>query len=282
MVKVAPMSDWAESIGLIAGNRALPLEFAKLARRAGISRIVAVAFEGETEPALAELVDEIVWLKVGQLTKLIKAFSTRGIRRCVMLGQITPKTLFELRPDLRAMRLLLKLKERNAHSIFGAVAAELAREGIELIEATPWLKPVMPGAGFALGPRLTPAQRADVGFGFRIAKQLAGLDIGQTVVVKAGTVLAVEAFEGTDACIARGGALAGGRGGAVVVKVAKRGHDMRFDIPCIGARTLETCAANRIGALAFEAEKTILLEQQDCARLADRYRIAVAAVAGAE
>lgn len=276
------MSSRPDSIGLIAGNRALPLEFAKHARKAGVKRVVAVAFAGETDPALADLVDEIVWLKVGQLTKMITAFVSRGIKQCVMLGQIAPKNLFDLRPDLRAMRLMLKLKQKNAHSIFGAIANELNKEGIELLEPTPWLKPLMPEAGFALGPKLTAAQKEDVNFGFRIAKQIAGLDIGQTVVVKDRTVLAVEAFEGTDACLKRGGALAGKTGGAVAVKVAKNGHDMRFDIPCIGTQTLETCAANSICVFAFEAGKTILLEQQQCAQLADRHRIAVAAVVSAE
>lgn len=276
------MSNGPVSIGLIAGNRALPLEFARQARRSGVKRIVAVAFAGETDTQLATLVDEIVWLKVGQLTKMIHAFASRGIRQCVMLGQIAPKNLFELRPDLRAMKLMLKIKEKNAHSIFSAIADELHKEGIELVEATLWLKPLMPEAGFALGPKLTARQSRDVSFGFRIAKRIAELDIGQTVVVKDLTVLAVEAFEGTDNCLARGGALAGKTGGAVAVKVAKHGHDMRFDIPCIGAQTLETCAGNGIRVLAFEAGKTILLDQDQCAQLAQRHRIAVAAVATAQ
>lgn len=273
------MNSRPEVIGLIAGSRALPLEFATQARKTGIKRIVAVAFRGETDPALASVVDEIVWLRVGQLTKMIEAFTSRNIKQCVMLGQIAPKNLFDLRPDLRAMQLLLRLKERNAHSIFGAIADELNKHGVQLVEATPWLRPLMPGVGFMLGPKLTAAQLEDVTFGFRIAKRIAELDIGQTVVVKDKTVLAVEAFEGTDKCLARGGALAGKTGGAVAVKVTKPTHDMRFDIPCIGAQTLETCAANRIRVLAFEACRTILLEQQQCAALAARHRIAVTAVA---
>ncbi len=276
------MGSEVETLGLIAGNRALPLEFAKHARLAGLKRIVAIGFEGETDPALEPLVDELIWLRVGQLGKMIHAFRTRGITKCVMLGQIAPRNLFELQPDVRAVRLLLQLKERNAHSIFGAIASELAREGMELIEPTPWLLPLMPQAGFSLGPKLTPKQKLDVQFGFRIAKQIARLEIGQTVVVKHRTILAVEAFEGTDSCLARGGALAGERGGAVAVKVAKTGHDMRFDIPCVGAQTLETCAASGINVLAFEAGKTILLEKQQAASLAARHRITVVAVSEAE
>ena len=119
------MSTPVESLGMIAGNRSLPLLFAEEARRMGVKRLVAVAFENETDPKLASLVDEIVWLRVGQLSKMIKAFNERGVTRCVMAGQIAPKNLFDLRPDLRAMLLLFKLKEKNAHSIFGGIAQEL-------------------------------------------------------------------------------------------------------------------------------------------------------------
>jgi DUF1009 family protein len=171
------------------------------------------------------------------------------------------------------MSVLLRLKERNAHTLFGAIANELLKDGIELIEATPWLTPLMPVAGFTLGPRLSSEEEADVDFGYRIAKEVSRLDIGQTVVVRNGTVLAVEGFEGTDKCLARGGELAGKDGGAVAIKVAKDGHDMRFDVPCIGAQTLETCAAAKIRVLAIEAGRTLLLEQEQFAELARRHRI---------
>src|SRR5215472_6372032 len=131
-----------ESIGLIAGSRTLPLDFARLARAAGVRRIVAVAAEGETDPALASLVDEIVWLNVGQLGKMISTFTSRGVKQCVMAGQLAPKNLFDLRPDLRAMGVLFRLKEKNAHTLFGAVAEELKKDGVELIDATPWLAPL--------------------------------------------------------------------------------------------------------------------------------------------
>jgi DUF1009 family protein len=267
-----------ESLGIIAGNRSLPLMFAKEARRQGVKRLVAVAFEGETDPALAPLVDEIVWLKVGQLSKLIAAFTSRGIKQCIMVGQIAPKNLFDYRPDLRALTVMMRLRERNAHTIFGAIADELKRDGVELIEAIPWLKPLMPGAGFQIGPKLSEAQRADVEFGLRLAKEISRLEIGQTVVVKNGTALAVEALEGTDKCLTRGGELAGPDGGAVAVKVAREKHDLRFDIPCLGPQTLEVCAAARISALAFEAGKSLLLEQETCERLARKHKIALATV----
>ena len=268
----------SESIGLIAGNRSLPLEFARLARAAGVKRIVAAAAEGETDPALAPLVDDIVWLKVGQLGKMISTFTSRGVKQCVMLGQIAPKNLFDFRPDLRAMGVFMRLKEKNAHTIFGAIADELKKDGVELIEATPWLAPLMPQTGFALGPKLSDAQQADVEFGFRLAKEVSRLDIGQLVVVKNGTVLAVEGFEGTDKCLARGGELAGKDGGAVAVKVAKLNHDMRFDVPCLGAQTLETCAAAKISVLAIEAGKALLLERETCEALAKKNKISVTTI----
>lgn len=264
-----------ETLGLIAGNRNLPLVLAREARRLGVKRLVAVAFEGETEPALAELVDDIVWVKVGQLSRMIAAFTERGVRQCVMAGQIAPRNLYQVRPDLRALGVLLRLREKNAHSIFGAVAEELRKDGVQLVEATPWLQRFMPPAGFHLGPKLSAQQREDVAFGRRIAREIARLDIGQTVVVKDGAVLAVEAFEGTDRCLARGGELAGPEGGAVAVKLARPDHDMRFDIPCLGPQTLETCAAARIAALAVEAGRTLLLEQDACAALARRHNIAL-------
>ena len=267
-----------DSLGLIAGNRSLPLEFARQARAAGVKKLVAVAFEGETDPALAGLVDEIIWLRVGQLSKMISAFTDRGVKQCVMAGQIAPKNLFDIRPDLRAMSLLFKIKEKNAHTIFGAIADELKKDGVELIEATPWLTPLMPGKNFLLGPKLSAEQKADIEFGFRIAKEVTRLEIGQTVVVKSGVVLAVEGFEGTDKCLARGGELAGKDGGAVAVKVAREKHDMRFDIPCLGAKTLEVCAAARISVLAVESGKTLLLEREACERLANKDKISITTV----
>jgi len=265
-------------LGLIAGNRALPLAFARQARAQGVGRIVAVAFEGETDPGLAPLVDEIVWLKVGQLSRLIGAFTDRGVTQCVMLGQIAPRNLFDVRPDLRALTTLLRLKEKNAHTIFGAFADELRKDGVELIEPLPWLEPLMPRSGFRLGPKPSGEQQADIAFGLRLAKEVSRLEIGQTVVVKGGTVLAVEGFEGTDKCLARGGELAGRSGGAVAVKVAKADHDMRFDIPCIGRQTVQTCATAGIVALAFEGGRSLLLEEEEVEPLARSHRLTVVAV----
>ncbi len=267
-----------ETLGIIAGNRDLPVLLAREARVAGARRLIAVAIQGETEVALAEHVDEITWVKVGQLSKLIKAFQSAGVTQCVMVGQIAPDNLFSLRPDLRAMKLLVGLKNKNAHTIFGGIADEMAKDGIELVEATPWLQPAMPAKGFILGPKLTASQQADIEHGHRMATEIARLDIGQTVVVKDGTVLAVEGWEGTDACLARGGELSGKEGGAIAVKVAKPDHDFRFDIPCLGAKTLETCAASRLAVLAFEARRTLLLDLGAMEEAAHRHGITVCAV----
>jgi DUF1009 family protein len=223
-------------------------------------------------------VDEVEWLRVGQLGKMLEAFTRHGVRHCVMVGQIAPKNLFDLRPDWRAMTLLMRLKEKNAHTIFGAIAEELAREGVQLIEATPWLQSLIPQPGHIAGPEASATQAADVAFGHRMAREIARLDIGQTVVVKGGTVLAVEGFEGTDACLARGGDLAGKDGGAVAVKVAKAHHDFRFDIPCAGPQTLEVCAAHGVAVLAVEAGRSLLLERAEMEALAARRKISLMAV----
>ena len=272
------MTTNLDSLGVIAGSRRLPFLLAKQARDMGVKRLVAVAFDRETDPALADLVDEIVWLKVGQLSKMIRAFTDRNVERCVMVGQIAPRNLFHLRPDLRAAKVLLNLKEKNAHTLFGAIADELGKDGVELIPATPWLEPLMPGQGYLAGPRMNVQQQADAELGFKVAKEVSRLDIGQIVVVKNGTVLAVEGFEGTDACLQRGGELAGKKGGAVAVKVAKKNHDLRFDIPCIGPQTIRACAAVRISALALEAGKTLLLEQETCEELARSNKLTVATI----
>ncbi len=263
---------------MIAGNRSLPLLFARQARAKGVKRLVAAAFEGETDPRLAELVDDIAWLKVGQLSKMISVFTERGVRQCVMVGQISPKNLFDLRPDFRAISLLLKLKEKNAHSIFSAIAGELKKDGVELIPALPWLQPFMPAAGFNLGPKLSEGQKEDVAFGFEIAKKVSALQIGQTVVVKHGAVLAVEAFEGTDNCLRRGGGVAGSGGGGVAIKVAKEKHDLRFDIPCFGAQTIEVCHEAKISVFGFESGTALLLDMDAVAALAKKCKITVVAV----
>ena len=248
-------------IGLIAGGLSLPLEVMHLLRAGGSQELIVVAFEGETNPQVVEQADQSIWLKVGQLGKMIRFFKDHGVDQCVMAGRIAPKNLFDVKPDLRSAALLFRLKERNAHTLFGGIGQELAKDGIQLIEAVPWLGPIMPGEGYRAGAKVAPPILEDVSFGYRIAKEVSRIEIGQSVVVKQGTVLAVEGFEGTDACLQRGGELAGRKGGAVGIKVAKAQHDMRFDIPCIGLTTIEHCVSCGFRALAFEPGKIILLEK---------------------
>jgi len=270
------MTDSMESLGIIAGNRSLPLIFAKQSRSMGVQRLVAVGFEGETDPALADLVSELVWLKVGQLSKLISAFTSRQIQRCVMVGPNRPqKTSMTSAPICAPWLCSCGSKKKMRKTIFGAIADELQKDGVNVVEATPWLKPLMPASGFHLGPKLSSTQEADVQFGFRTAKEISRLEIGQTIVVKNGTVLAVEGLEGTDKCLARGGELSGKDGGAVAVKVAKHNHDLRFDIPCLGPQTLETCATSRICVLAFEASNSLLLEQETCRQLTHKHKLSL-------
>jgi DUF1009 family protein len=240
--------------------------------------VIAVGFTGETDPELEKLVSKMKWVRVGQLSKLIIAFKDHGVTECVMAGQVAPKNLFDVRPDLRGVGVLLRLKQKNAHTIFGAIADELAKDGITLIDALRWLEPLMPERGFELGPKLKAEQREEVEFGFQIAKEIARLEIGQTAVVRNGTVLAVEGFEGTDSCLRRGGELARERGQAIAVKVAKANHDMRFDIPCIGAQTVRTCAEAGLRAIAIEAKRTLLLEQTELSKLCQTEKVTILAV----
>jgi DUF1009 family protein len=260
-------------LGIIAGNGAYPFALVKSARAAGVARIVAAAFENETDPKLASQVDEIEWMRVGQLGRMIKTFSSRKVGRVIMAGQIAPGNLFDLRPDLKAFLVLAKLKERNAESIFGAIGDELAKVGVELLPATTYMEDHLAGAGVFAGPRLSRREENDVRFGLNIAKEVSRLDIGQTVVVKGGTVLAVEGFDGTNATIRRGGAL--GKGEAVVVKVSKPNQDFRFDVPVIGPATLEAAAEAQIRVIAVEAGRTLVMEREQLAETAAHLKISL-------
>lgn len=260
-------------LGIIAGSGAYPLAVARSARADGVPKIVAAAFLGETDEALVSAVDEIHWLRVGQLAKLLNCFRGSGVTHSMMAGQIAPKNLFELRPDWKALLLLARLKRRNAETIFGAIADELRDSGIELLPATSFLEEFLATSGIIAGRQLTRGEEADVAFGFEIAKEVSRLDVGQTVIVKGGTVLAVEAFEGTNESIRRGGTLA--RKGAVVVKVSKPNQDMRFDVPVIGCETVRVAAAANVRVIAIEAGRTLLLERDDLLRAAVEANITI-------
>jgi len=266
------------SIGIIAGNGVYPETFVRAARiQEPSARLVVVAFENETRPDLEPQVDAFQWFRVGQLSKLIKFFLKEGVREAVMMGQISPNNLFELRPDLRILMMLARVKKRNAETLFGAIAGEMAKDGITLLPATTFLEDHLPPAGHVSGPMIKPRALEDLEYGFSIAKQTSALDIGQSVVVRHGTILAVEAFEGTNACIRRGGEL-GKNKDAVLVKVSKPNQDFRFDVPVIGPQTIENCAAAGLIAIGIEAGKTLLLEKETVQKLCAKHKVTIHAL----
>jgi UDP-2,3-diacylglucosamine hydrolase len=262
-------------LGIIAGNGVYPCLLADSARKAGLRKIIAAAFTGETDPALAQHVDVIEWMRVGELGRLLKFLREQKIHQAIMAGQIAPGNLFDLRPDWKALLLLAQLKQRNAESIFAAIANELSKVGVDLLPATTFLEGSLAQAGLIAGPKLSRREEQDVDFGWKTAKEIAGLDIGQTVIVKNGTIVAVEALGGTNDVIKRGGTLA--RKGAVMVKVAKPNQDMRFDVPVIGLETLRVATEAGLRAIAVEATRTLLLEKDEIVDVANRSKISITA-----
>jgi UDP-2,3-diacylglucosamine hydrolase len=248
-----------DSLGIIAGNGRYPVLLALAARARGVKRIVIAGFSGETAAEVEGLADAYTKLRVGQLGGLCDYFQKQKISQAIMAGQISPGNLFDLIPDIKGALLLARLKERNAESIFSAIADELKKVGVELLPATTFLEDSLPEPGHVAGPKLSAQQLDDVALGFRIAKESSRLDIGQSVVVKKGTVVAVEAFEGTDAAMERGGRL--GKGEVVLVKVSKPKQDFRFDVPVIGTRTLDKARESGVKVIACEARRTLLLDR---------------------
>ena len=238
-------------LAIIAGNGVYPRLLADAARKAGVKKIVAAAFTGETDSALAQHVDLVEWMRVGQLGRLLKFFRDQKVHHAIMGGQIAPKNLFDLHPDWKALLLLGRLKQRNAESIFAAIADELTKVDVDLLAATTFLEDSLAQTGLIAGPKVSRREEQDVNFGWKIAKEIAGLDIGQTVIVKNGTIVAVEALEGTNEAIKRGGTLA--RKGAVMIKVPKPNQDMRFDVPVIGVETIRVASEARLRVIAIEA-----------------------------
>ena len=263
------------ALGIIAGNGVYPRLLADGARGAGVKKIITAAFTGETDPTLEKHVELVEWMRVGQLGRFLKFFRSQGIQHAIMAGQIAPKNLFDLRPDLKALMLLGKLKQRNAESIFAAIADELAKIDIDLLPATTFLEDSLAQSGVIVGPKLSSREEHDVELGWNAAKEIARLDIGQTIIVKNGTIVAVEALEGTNEAIKRGGTLA--HEGAVMVKVSKPNQDMRFDVPVIGVETVRIAAESGVRVIAVEAGKTLLLERDAVIALANGSNMSVVA-----
>lgn len=269
-----------DSIGIIAGGGNFPLMVADAAREKGY-HVVAVAHEGETDPALADKVDKIIWIKLGQLGKLIRALKNNGVRRALMAGTIAkPKMFGNVRPDIKGMLLISKMAIFHDDGILRAVAEELAGQGIEIVSSTIYLPELVTAAGYLTRKRPGKYEREDIRMGWKIAKALGGMDIGQCVVLRRRTVLALEAIDGTDETILRGGRLAGEK--AVVVKVSKPSQDLRFDLPSVGLGTLKAMSEVKASVLALEAGKTLMFEKKQMIEYADNNAISIVSIENIE
>ena len=269
-----------ERIGLIAGNGRFPIIFADNARKLGY-HVSAVAHEGETEPELAGHVDRIHWIKIGQLSKLIKAFKEDRVHQAVMLGGIKKTHVFTtVRPDFRTLALATRLALWKDDDILREFAKELEQEGIAICESTFGLEGILVEEGTLTARTPTEKEWEDIRYGWEVAHDIGRLDIGQCVVIKDRVVVAVEAVEGTDGAIKRGGELA--KEGAVVVKRSKPQQDLRFDLPAVGPRTIEVMAAVKASVLAVEAGRTVLLDREIMLEQARSARIAIVGIAKLE
>ena len=265
-----------DSLGLVAGYGDFPLELIRAFKQAGLA-VHAVAVHEETSQEIEDLVDSVCWLHVGQVGGMIRAFKRAGVSQVVMAGKVRKLHLFRnFRPDLTAITTLMKLKDKRDDTIMLAIVDLLAKEGLAVIPQTRYAQSMLAGSGHLFGPRPDKGSLQDAAFGFVQAKGIAALDIGQTVAVRDQAVLAVEAIEGTDAAIRRGGELGGDK--VTIVKVAKPNQDQRFDVPVIGPDTLETMAACGCRCLAVEAGQTLLLQRERLTELARRHGITVVGI----
>jgi len=260
-------------IGLIAGGGRFPFMIAQSARKRGIS-ILAIAHEGETDESLGELVDEIRWIKLGKLGDLLDILKKSGVKQTIMAGTIKKRRMFDgIRPDLKGLMLISRLAVFHDDGILRAVADEIERIGVKVISCVSLMPELLASPGCLTRRRPTKQEKEDINVGWRVAKELGRMDIGQCVVVKDRTVVALEAIEGTDETIRRGGRLT--KGGAVVVKVSKPGQDLRFDIPTVGLNTLRVMKEVKASLLAIEAEKTLMFDKQQMIEYANREGISI-------
>ena len=260
-------------IGIIAGSGQFPLLFIEAARKAG-RKTVLIAHHNETSAAVADAADEVKWVKLGQLGKIIKFFHTCGVGETVFVGAITKTRIFrDILPDLKGMTLWNKIDIKQDDAILRAVAGVLEKEGVEVLESTLYLQNLLFPHGVLTKRKPDKKQRQDIEFGWKNARAIGAMDIGQCVVVRNCSVVAVEAIEGTDATIARGGALAKEK--AVVVKVKKPGQDFRFDLPATGVKTIETLASVQGAVLAVEAGQSLLFDPGAMIQAADDAGIVV-------
>jgi DUF1009 family protein len=262
--------------GLIAGNGRFPFLVLEGARKQGASLSV-VAIKEETDRSIEEIAENVIWVGIGQLGKMISFFKTQGVTKAIMAGQVKHVQIFSgALPDLRMFKMLFGLKQRNTDALIGGVADEMAKEGIELIDSTYFIKDQLAEEGVLTKRKPDATERGNIEYGLRVANEIARLDLGQTIVVRARACVAVEAMEGTDACVKRAGELAKGK--LTVVKVAKPDQDMRFDVPVVGVPTIQMMIEAGATCLCLKPDKTLIFDKAEMLELADKNKIAVVAV----
>jgi len=267
-------------VGLIAGIGNLPVEFMRAAQHEGYE-VVVISVVTDGAPELQAEADAYYQISVFKSDTVIKTFLKEGVADVTMLGKVTKEHLYKkitTIPDMRTIKLLNRLRNRKDDTIMLAIVEELEKEGLSVADQTKYMRSLMPSVGVMTNRQPTEVEKLDITFGFTLAKQMGALDIGQTVVVKEQAAMAIEAIEGTDECIKRGGAL--GREGAVVVKTAKPNQDVRFDVPAVGMKTLESMIAGNCKVLAMEAKRTIFVEQEAVLQKANELGIVICAVEG--
>lgn len=273
MTNKAPLA----SIGLIAGNGAFPLMFARAAREQGI-RVVAAAIKGDTSLCIHFMTGAVRWFAPGEFKQLFAYFRQHDVHEVLMAGQVNPDHLFkkDVPVDDEFKALFKALGDRRCDTIFGAIADRLKAEGMELLDSTFLIKDFLAPRGTLTRRAASVEESADIDFGITLAKQMGGLDVGQTVVIKGKAIVAIEAMEGTDRCILRGGAIA--REGSVIVKMSKPAQDLRFDVPVVGPRTILAMKKVHASCLAIESGKTIMIDRKRTLALADNAGICIISV----
>ncbi len=264
-------------VGLIAGVGLLPVEFMRAAQSQGYE-VVVITVVPNTAPELEQEANEYHHISVAKLDKIIKTMKNSGAKEVTMLGKVTKEVLYKglSFPDLRALKVLKNLRNRKDDTIMLMLVDELEKDGLAVADQTVYLRPLMPEAGVLTKKQPTESQKEDIAFGFALAKEMGKLDIGQTVVVKNKAAMAIEAIEGTDACIRRGGQL--GRGESCVVKTAKPDQDPRFDVPAVGMDTLQSMIDSGCNLLAMEAKRTLFVQQEEVLKMANKHGIIICAV----
>jgi len=265
-----------DKIGIIAGGGQFPLLFARAARRQGF-KVYAAAHQGETDETLADQVDRLKWVRLGQLGKIINFFKEEGVNKTVFIGSINKTNIFrDIRPDLKGLGLWNKIDIKQDDAILRAIADHLAKDGIEVVASSSYVPELFFPQGILTRKKLTKEQKKDIVFGWEIARAIGSLDIGQCVVVRNGTVLAVEAIEGTDAAIRRGGSL--GKEKTVVVKLKKPNQDLRFDLPAVGEKTIKSMQEVKAAVLAVESGCALFFDRDSVIRAADAAGITIVGV----